>query len=100
MKRNFIVDFWSFFGFFAQFIFFLRFFCQWLASEKEGRSVIPISFWYLSILGTILIGTYAFVRRDIVFLLASLCSLFIYLRNLHLIKRNAMKLSPHLTSGG
>jgi lipid-A-disaccharide synthase-like uncharacterized protein len=75
------------FGFAAQFVFFLRFVVQWFESERRGRSHIPIAFWYLSILGGMMILVYATMKQDIVFIAASILSLFIYLRNLMLIYR-------------
>lgn len=75
------------FGFAAQFIFFLRFVVQWYESERRGRSHIPIAFWYLSIIGAVMILIYAILKRDIVFTAASVLSLAIYLRNLMLIYR-------------
>jgi lipid-A-disaccharide synthase-like uncharacterized protein len=75
------------FGFFAQFIFFLRFVVQWIASEKKGESTIPVSFWYLSIFGSILIFIYALKRQDVVFVTASSLNTMIYIRNLQLIKK-------------
>jgi lipid-A-disaccharide synthase-like uncharacterized protein len=76
------LDWWVIFGFFAQFIFFLRFAVQWFHSEKAKRSVIPLSFWYLSIFGSILILIYSIQRQDIVFSTAQVLSLFIYARNI------------------
>ncbi|MCL5675679.1 MAG: lipid-A-disaccharide synthase N-terminal domain-containing protein [Patescibacteria group bacterium] len=81
------IDFLVLFGFFAQFVFFLRFVVQWLASEKEKKSVIPMSFWYLSIIGSILILIYAVKRHDPVFSVAQFLALFIYLRNIILRKK-------------
>ncbi len=75
---------WLFLGFFGQFIFFLRFIVQWLASEKEKRVVVPRMFWYLSIAGTILILIYSIHIKDIVFITAQVLSLFIYARNISL----------------
>ncbi|HVJ64095.1 MAG TPA: lipid-A-disaccharide synthase N-terminal domain-containing protein [Bdellovibrionota bacterium] len=83
--KEFELDFWSIIGFLGQFFFFLRFFVQWVASEKKGESYIPLSFWYYSILGTTILGAYAYVRRDLVFFLASILNLGIYMRNLKLI---------------
>lgn len=77
---------WVLFGFLAQFIFFMRFVLQWITSEKNKKSTIPISFWYLSIVGTIMILVYAIYRQDLVFIIASFLNFFIYLRNLMLIK--------------
>jgi lipid-A-disaccharide synthase-like uncharacterized protein len=73
---------WVLIGFFGQFIFFMRFIVQWLVSEKHERVVIPKSFWYLSILGTLIILVYAVHIHDIVFTVAQVASLFIYARNL------------------
>ena len=81
------IDFWTLFGFFAQFIFFLRFVVQWYASERQKKSIIPMSFWYLSIVGAILICAYAIVRHDIVFITSTILSLAIYGRNIILRKR-------------
>lgn len=82
--RNF-TDPWVIFGFFAQFIFFLRFVVQWIVSEKEKRSVIPIAFWYLSIGGSLMILIYSIKRADIVFVTASMLNTLIYLRNIMLL---------------
>lgn len=81
------MNFWTGLGIFAQLIFFLRFFAQWLASEKKGESTIPVSFWYLSIAGSILLLIYSIYRKDKVFILGQATGSLIYLRNLALIYR-------------
>ena len=58
---------WLLLGFGGQVLFMGRFVIQWLASERRGRSVIPVSFWYLSILGALVLLAYAVHRRDPVF---------------------------------
>jgi lipid-A-disaccharide synthase-like uncharacterized protein len=88
------VDVWTVFGFFAQFIFFLRFVIQWYASERHKKSVIPMGFWYLSILGAVLICIYAIVRRDIVFIVSTILSLGIYGRNIILRKSEKAEPAP------
>jgi len=80
-------DTWAIIGFVAQTLFFMRFFMQWLASEKAKRSVIPVSFWYFSLLGGSLLLLYAVVRRDPVFMFGQAGGLLIYARNLHLIHK-------------
>lgn len=84
---------WLIFGFAAQGCFFLRFFIQWVASEKRGRSVIPIHFWYLSLLGGLGLLIYSIHIRDIVFITGQSLGILIYTRNLILIHRekNAKK---------
>jgi lipid-A-disaccharide synthase-like uncharacterized protein len=76
---------WVLFGFAAQFVFFLRFAVQWWVSEKKKQSVIPVSFWYLSLVGTFMILIYSLRQKDIVFIAASLLNSLIYIRNLVLI---------------
>ena len=74
---------WYAVGFVGQAFFFSRFLVQWLASEKEGRSVIPLSFWYLSILGGTTLFVYAVHVGDPVFVLGQSTGAVIYLRNLY-----------------
>lgn len=81
-----VIDLWTIFGFVAQGVFFLRFVVQWIASEREGKSIIPLAFWYLSIAGALMILVYAMVRRDPVFIVGQAIALAIYLRNIHLHK--------------
>ena len=47
-------DMWDAVGFFGAAVFGARFFIQWLKSEMEGRSVIPIAFWYCSLAGAMI----------------------------------------------
>lgn len=82
---------WILFGFAAQFVFFLRFAVQWWVSEKKKQSVIPISFWYLSLVGTFMILAYSIQRKDIVFTAASVLNSLIYIRNLILIRNQKNK---------
>ena len=69
-------------GFAAQAIFAARFIVQWIASEKEKRSVIPMAFWYLSLTGGIMLFIYAVYRRDPVFILGQASGLIVYIRNI------------------
>jgi lipid-A-disaccharide synthase-like uncharacterized protein len=89
------MDFWLVFGFAAQFCFFLRFFLQWIASEREKKSVIPVHFWYFSILGGAGLLVYAVHIMDPVFILGQSLGLLIYIRNLLLI-RNDKRKEPQL----
>lgn len=80
---------WLGIGLVGQAAFSGRFLVQWIASEKAGRSVVPVQFWILSILGGALLLAYAVYRSDPVFILGQGANLFIYARNLHLIRREA-----------
>ena len=81
------LDWWAYIGIIAQALFTARFVVQWLASEKAGRSVIPFSFWLLSIGGGVLLLIYALYRRDPVFILGQAFGVLIYLRNLTFVLR-------------
>ena len=76
---------WICIGLVGQLLFSARFLVQWITSEREGRSVIPVAFWYFSIGGGATLLTYALYRRDPVFVLGQAAGLFIYGRNLWLI---------------
>ena len=80
-------DGWMALGFVAQFMFTMRFVVQWWASEKAGRSVVPMTFWWFSIGGGALLLVYALYRRDPVFILGQGFGLFVYLRNLQFVLR-------------
>ena len=79
---------WVGIGFLGQGLFFMRFFVQWLASEKEKRSVIPDIFWYFSIGGGLILLMYAIWRQDPVFIVGQASGLLIYARNIYFIKTN------------
>ena len=78
-------------GFSGQAMFFMRFFVQWLYSEKHRRSLIPTAFWYFSLAGSLLLLTYAIIKQDPVFIVGQSTGFIIYTRNLVLIRREQQK---------
>jgi len=78
-------DLWVVIGFFGQSMFMMRFVCQWLASEKAKKSVMPEVFWYFSLGGGLIVFAYALHKQDIVFILGQGLGVFIYLRNIYFI---------------
>ena len=78
---------WLVVGFLGQGMFMARFVVQWLASERKKQSVIPVKFWYFSILGGSISLIYAIHKQDPVFILGQGTGLLIYFRNLYLILR-------------
>jgi len=78
---------WIAVGFLGQALFFGRFFVQWIASERRKESVIPRSFWFLSLGGGIILLLYSIHRRDPVFIVGQATGMFIYTRNLWFIYR-------------
>lgn len=81
---NFNIDLWTIWGFFAQFVFFLSFVLQWVVSEREKKSIIPMSFWILRIVASFMLLLYVLYRKDIVFLISLVLQIAIYVRNIHL----------------
>ncbi len=80
---------WIAIGLFGQFLFSCRWLIQWITSERMQRSVIPITFWYFSIAGSLTLLAYALYRTDPVFILGHLMNSVIYLRNLHLLMKES-----------
>jgi lipid-A-disaccharide synthase-like uncharacterized protein len=78
---------WLMVGFSGQALFASRFIVQWFKSEMEGRSVIPLSFWYCSVGGGVVLLAYAIYKQDPVFIIGQASGLFVYARNLYLIFR-------------
>jgi lipid-A-disaccharide synthase-like uncharacterized protein len=81
------LDWWVILGLIAQGLFTMRFLVQWIASERAGRSVIPLAFWWFSIAGGLLLLVYALYRKDPVFILGQAFGVFVYLRNLYFVLR-------------
>ena len=73
---------WTLFGLIGNVLFTSRVFSQWLASERAGRSVVPVSFWWLSLVASLILIIYAFGRQDIPFILGLAVTLVPYIRNL------------------
>lgn len=78
---------WLAVGLLGQAAFAGRFLVQWIASERRKKSVVPIAFWYLSLVGGLVLLCYALYRKDPVFILGQATGVFIYSRNLVLIAR-------------
>ena len=76
-------DAWVVLGFIAQGFFTMRFVVQWIASERAGKMVMPIAFWFFSIGGGVLLFGYALYIRDPVFILGQGFGVFVYARNLY-----------------
>lgn len=81
-------------GFLAQIIFSARMIVQWFKSEKAGKSLSPVIFWHLSLLGSVLFLVYGILRKDIAIIIGQLLVYYIYIRNLHL--KQQWQLFPRL----
>lgn len=69
-------------GFIGQAFFSMRFIIQWIYSESKKKSIIPMSFWYLSIIGSLLLTAYAIYRKDPVFIAGYFFNSIVYIRNI------------------
>ncbi|MGF1626619.1 MAG: lipid-A-disaccharide synthase N-terminal domain-containing protein [Alphaproteobacteria bacterium] len=79
---------WVAIGFAGQGLFFVRWLVQWFSSERQRRSVIPVSFWYLSMAGAVVLLAYSIYREDPVFIMGNVFNSAVYARNLYLIRRS------------
>jgi lipid-A-disaccharide synthase-like uncharacterized protein len=79
---------WVAVGLLGQLLFTGRMLVQWLTSEKSKRSVVPVSFWWMSLVGATMLLVYFIWRRDIVGILGQATGWIIYIRNLVLINRS------------
>lgn len=78
---------WVALGLGGQILFTGRMLVQWLVSEKKGKSVVPVSFWWMSLIGATMLLVYFIWRRDIVGILGQATGWLIYIRNLVLIEK-------------
>jgi lipid-A-disaccharide synthase-like uncharacterized protein len=78
---------WVGVGLIGQVLFTGRMVVQWIASEKNRKSVVPPMFWWMSLIGALMLLSYFLWRRDVVGVLGQSFGLFIYIRNLYLIHR-------------
>jgi lipid-A-disaccharide synthase-like uncharacterized protein len=91
---------WQIVGFVGQGLFTARFLVQWLASEKKGDAVVPVAFWWLSLVGGVNLLIYAIAKRDPVFIVGQGLGMIVYLRNLVLVSRRKPAIDPGLDALG
>ncbi|MCC6909675.1 MAG: lipid-A-disaccharide synthase N-terminal domain-containing protein [Phycisphaerales bacterium] len=76
------------FGLFGQAMFMGRFALQWIVSERAGRSIVPLGFWWLSLSGSTILLSYFLLQREPIGILGQLLGLPIYLRNIYMLARD------------
>jgi lipid-A-disaccharide synthase-like uncharacterized protein len=62
----------------------LRYLYQWYRSEQAGESILPLGFWTISAVASIMVVGYALQKPDPVLLLSQSMGLLVYLRNIAL----------------
>jgi lipid-A-disaccharide synthase-like uncharacterized protein len=81
--------FWKAFGWMGNAVFFSRIVVQWIAAEKKKRVVVPVSFWWLSLVGSLILLIYGLVHtQDSVFIFAYAFTWIPYIRNIVIHYRN------------
>ena len=79
--------YWEATAFVGEAVFGGRFILQWIVSEYKKRSIVPKAFWYMSVIGSLILLVYSIHIEKPVLILAFTLQIGIYARNLHLIKR-------------
>jgi lipid-A-disaccharide synthase-like uncharacterized protein len=102
MVENIIQDpFWATVGLIGQLTFGFRFVLQWIVSEYKKKSYVPTSFWFLSIIGSLILLGYSIHVKNPIFILGFSLNTLIYLRNIHLIyKSRVQKDTATITAKG
>lgn len=90
------MKYWVVIGFIGQITFGARFIIQWICSEYRKESHIPVVFWYLSIVGGMILLMYAISRKDPVFIMGQSMGVVIYARNLRLIYKQNKRESRYV----
>ena len=85
---------WLVIGLLGQCLFMMRFIVQWIHSERHQKSLIPVSFWYLSLAGGLIVLAYGIHKLDPVIILGQLPGTIVYLRNLMLIHNGKENNTP------
>lgn len=88
---------WLAVGLFGQALFMMRFVVQWIHSERHQKSIIPVSFWYLSLVGGLIVLAYGLHKAEPVIILGQLPGTFVYARNLMLIYRERRDVLAQVT---
>ena len=85
--------FWHAFGILGALTFYGRFYVQWIVSERRGRSIVPIAFWYMSSAGSLILLSYAVYLQSPLGALGQSLNIVIYARNLVHLWRERGRLS-------
>ncbi|HZW05778.1 MAG TPA: lipid-A-disaccharide synthase N-terminal domain-containing protein [Phycisphaerales bacterium] len=84
---------WVVVGFGGQIVFSGRWVVQWFISERNETSSVPVSFWWMSLFGSVLLFAYFVWRNDVVGAMGQSTGVVIYARNIELIRKQAARAS-------
>ena len=82
-----IDPYWETTAFIGEGVFGGRFLLQWIMSEYKKKSYVPVGFWYMSIVGSLILLAYFMHKKSLALIITFALQILIYARNLHLIKR-------------
>lgn len=87
-------------GITGQIVFTFRFIYQWFYSEKRKQSILPLGFWIISMTGSLMVLSYAIVRKDPVLFIGQIFGFVVYGRNivLGLRQRKSIKIGNHASN--
>ena len=85
-------------GLASQFVFTFRFIFQWIYTENKKESLLPIGFWLISFTGSMMVLSYAIIRKDPVLFIGQVFGFVVYSRNILLWLRH--KKNPAQVDGG
>jgi len=71
-------------GFVAQLLFSSRILLQWIISEKNKKVLTPNLFWKISLIASVLLFIYGYLRDDFPIMLGQVITYYIYIRNIQL----------------
>jgi lipid-A-disaccharide synthase-like uncharacterized protein len=91
--------FWLAFGIGGQVIWNSRFLLQWVMAERSGRAELPPAFFVISLIGSVLVLSYAIHLADFWLILGNLTGPLVYGRNLVLQRRAAVSGRPPTSAG-
>ena len=75
------------YGSLGQIIFTLRFIYQWIYSKRKDESLLPVGFWIISLVGSLIIVSYAIYRLDPVLIHGQSTGILAYSRNIYLCRK-------------
>lgn len=84
-------------GIAAHLLFGLRFFFQWIQSEKKGASVVPKNFWRFSLIGNLLMSLHGYLQLQLPVCLIQALNAMIAWRNLNLMQTHTLRKRTFLT---
>jgi lipid-A-disaccharide synthase-like uncharacterized protein len=80
---------WKMVGWLGNVVFSTRFLVQWYATEKRKEVTVPLAFWWLSLVGSLLLLAYALVwEKSSVFIFAYAFTWIPYVRNIVIHRRH------------